>query len=236
MPSKRALAIRHVAFEDLGTFEPVLAEFGYSVSYCDIGKTQLDGRQLAAADLVVILGGPIGCYETTQYPFLNNEVEAIRVRLESGAPTLGICLGAQLIANALGAAVYPGPVKEIGWAPVVLTDHGLVSVARHLGQDGQVLHWHGDTFDLPPGARLLASTRDVRNQAYAIGTSVLAFQFHPEIRTEDHEQWLIGHAHELAANKIDIPALRADTKRNGPDLERRARSMLSEWLGNLPPS
>jgi len=234
MSKKEALAVRHVAFEDLGTFEPILNEFGYSVRYCDIGTTKLEGRALLQADLAVVLGGPIGCYENAQYPFLDTEIEALKARLELGAPTLGICLGAQLIAKALGAAVYPGPVKEIGWAPIILTEDGQRSVARHLGQEGLVLHWHGDTFDLPAGARLLASTERVNNQAYAIGSTILSFQFHPEVKTEDHEQWLIGHAHELAANKVDITHLRAATIRNGPDLARRAYWLLTEWLDNLP--
>src|SRR6185312_12283910 len=117
--SKRALAIRHVAFEDLGAFAPALEDAGYAITYADIGLDDLAG--LADPDLLVILCGPIGVYETDLYPWLADEIALIAKRLERGRPTLGICLGAQLMARALGASVAPGPAKEIGWKKLDLT-------------------------------------------------------------------------------------------------------------------
>ena len=230
---KTAVAIRHVAFEGLGSLEPILRECGYAVQYCDIGVDELRKVKPLKADLVIILGGPIGAYEDDKYPFLADEFYFLEQGLAAKWPTLGICLGAQLIARALGGRVYPGPAKEIGWAPVTLTEEGLHSPVGHLGQNGLVLHWHGDTFDLPSGAQLLASTHLVPNQAYAIGSNILAFQFHPEVLANDIERWLIGHACELAVAGIDLASLRADAARFGADLENRARLLFREWIGRL---
>jgi len=230
---KTAIAIRHVAFEDLGSFEAILSASGYRVCYRDVGKGELSEDEFVQTDLLIILGGPIGCYETDTYPFLKDEIELLTMRVRRNSPTIGICLGAQLIAAALGASVYRGPVKEIGWAPILITDEGMNSALKHLGHQKLVLHWHGDTFDLPSGARLLASTKHITNQAYAIGHNILGLQFHAEARVAGHEQWLIGHAVELATGHRDVTKLRDDMRRNGADLERRARMMFSDWLDGL---
>ena len=119
----------------------------------------------------------------------------IEKRIAAGLPTLGICLGAQLIARALGARVYPSGHTEIGWTPLALTDAGRASPVRHLdGAHTSMLHWHGDTFDLPDNATRLASTPACENQAFAWGNHVLGLQCHPEIRTDRFEPWLIGNA------------------------------------------
>ena len=110
---KTVLAIRHVAFEDLGGFEAPLKEAGYAIRYADMGVE--DVASLPSPDLLAVLGGPIGAYEDDLYPFLQDEIALITARLAAGRPILGICLGAQLMARALGARVYPGRAKEIGW-------------------------------------------------------------------------------------------------------------------------
>ncbi len=226
---KTAVAIRHLAFEDLGAFEPVLVREGFDVRYRDIGLDGLARLDPLAPDLLVVLGGPISVYEEDRYPFLVEEIALLRARLAAGRPTLGICLGAQLIACALGAAVYPGPQKEIGFAPIALTEAGRASCLAAF-EDAPVLHWHGDTFDLPAGAELLASTDVCRNQAFAIGRTTLAVQFHPEAGGPGFERWLIGHTLELAHAGIDVPALRAENKRLGEGLRRRAEECLARWL------
>jgi len=178
---KTAAAIRHVHFEDLGAFESVLTSSGYRIQYCDAGVSNLRSPELADCDLLVVLGGPIGAYEDDTYPFLADEIAMIEKRLNFARPALGICLGAQLFARALHARVFPGPAKEIGWAPVTLTSKGKHSPIRFL-EGVPVLHWHGDTFDLPEGAELLASTAVCQNQAFAYGKSVLAFSFTPKLQ------------------------------------------------------
>jgi GMP synthase (glutamine-hydrolysing) len=225
-----AVAIRHVPFEDLGAFRPELEAAGFAVRYHDAGVDDL--RAVPDADLLVVLGGPIGAYEDDIYPFLSDEIALIERRLAANRPTLGICLGAQLMARALGAKVYPGPAKEIGWAPLTLTEAGASSPLRHLG-DAPMLHWHGDTFDLPDGAERLASTPLCANQAFARGASALAFQFHPEADGTGFERWLIGHAVEIAQAKLSPVALRADTRRLAAAAGARGRRCLSAWLDGL---
>lgn len=230
--NRTAIAIRHVQFETLGTFEPELERAGYSLSYADVAHGDLAKLDALAPDMLVVLGGPIGVYETDTYPFLSAELALIETRLRAGLPTLGICLGAQLIAAALEARVAPTGTKEIGFAPLALTAEGAASLLRHLA-DVPVLHWHGDGFALPIGAALLATTQ-VSNQAFAIGPNVLGLQFHPEAdTTHDLEAWLIGHACELAGAGIDPRIIRADARRHGAALARAGRAMFAEWLAGL---
>lgn len=232
---KTLLALRHVAFEDLGAFAPALEARGYAIEYLEPGLQPLSARDPQAPDLLVILGGPISVYENALYPFLNGEIDFIRDRLQAGKPTLGICLGAQLIACALGARVYPGPAVEIGWTPLSLTDAGAQSPVRHLDAAlTDMLHWHGDTFDLPPGAELLASTPACRHQIYRRGPECLAFQCHPEADGDRIESWLVGHACELGKHRIDIPALREQSRARAAALRRQGRLCLEEWLDGLP--
>jgi GMP synthase (glutamine-hydrolysing) len=226
---KSALAIRHVAFEDIGAFAAPLAEAGYRLAYHDIG---VDPWPPPDADLMIVLGAPIGVYEEEIYPHLGPEKALLATRLAAGRPTLGICLGAQLMAAALGSRVYPGPAKEIGWAPIALTEAGSSSALAPLAHL-PLLHWHGDSFDLPSGAALLASTSLYRQQAFAIGRHALAFQFHPEADGQGFERWLIGHATELAAARIAVPRLRADAARFGAAAGAAGRACLSRWLGDL---
>ncbi len=232
---RTALAIRHVHFEDLGSFVAPITAAGYQVRYLDAGIDELRPRDIAAADLLVVLGGPVGAYEGDLYPILEEELGVLRCRLAAGAPTLGICLGAQLMARALGAHVAPSSAKEIGWAPVNLTEAGRIGPLRHL--DGvQMLHWHGDVFDLPPAAECLASTTLCPNQAFALGRTALGFQFHPEADGHGFERWLIGHAVELASvSGLSVTALRADAQRVGPAAGAAGQRCIAEWLDGLLP-
>jgi GMP synthase (glutamine-hydrolysing) len=140
--------------------------------------------------LLIVLGGPIGAYETDTYPFLAAEIALLERRLMHDRPTLGICLGSQLMAKALGARVFPGPLKEIGWGRIDLTEAGAGSSLASLGsEDSEVLHWHGDTFDLPAGAVRLACNANYENQAFAFGQAALALQFHAEADPGSLEKW-----------------------------------------------
>jgi GMP synthase (glutamine-hydrolysing) len=231
---KTAIAIRHVHFEDLGSLEPALERAGYQIRYADCGVDDIAALDPVAPDLVVVLGGPIGAYEDDLYPSLKHELNLLETRLGANRPTIGICLGAQLMARALGARVYPTGLKEIGWGQLILRPAGCESALRHLGQDDTaVLHWHGDTFDLPTGATLLASTEICANQAFSWSRNALAFQFHPEATASRLEQWFIGHACEIAATKLSVATLRADTLRHAKRLEIQARKCFAEWLTSI---
>ena len=226
---KIAAAIRHVAFEDLAGFELVLMRAGYDVHYYDVGVGDLQELHPLKPDLLFVLGGPIGAYEDDRYPFLSTEIGMLEARLAAGLPTMGICLGAQLIARALGARVYPGPAKEIGFAPLTLTEDG-GRTALSAFADNPVLHWHGDTFDLPQGCRRLASTDFCVNQAFSFGPATLAMQFHPEVDGHSFERWLIGHTLELAQAGIDVPVLRARNAELAPRLGDQTSIFLLRWL------
>ncbi|MGH8777671.1 glutamine amidotransferase [Paraburkholderia sp.] len=228
------LAIRHVHFEDLGSLELVLGERSRPVRYLDVGFARIEAPDPVAPSLMVVLGGPINASDDLHYPTLVPLVKKIETRIAAGLPTLGICLGAQLIARVLGARVYRGARSEIGWSPLTLTDAGRASPVRHLdAAHTSMLHWHGDTFDLPAGATRLASTAVCENQAFAWGHHVLGLQCHPEVRTDHFEPWLIGHASEIAAAGLDVRQLRDDTARFGPGLEAAARLMFGEWLDQV---
>jgi GMP synthase (glutamine-hydrolysing) len=221
------IAIRHVAFEDLG-----LLGRGFSLRYLEAGIDDIDATTLVAPDLVVVLGGPIGVYEEDLYPFLRGELAANRARMEAAKPTLGVCLGAQLMAKALGARVAPGPQKEIGWAPLALTAAGRASVL-HAFETTPVLHWHGDNFELPANAIRLASTSACPNQAFASGRNLLGLQFHIEVDPARIEQWLIGHTVELAKAGIDPCELRRQAATLGRATAERGRAALAAWLDGV---
>ena len=228
----KAVVIRHVLFEDLGTFATPLRDHGYDIRYLDAGVEPLDKDLLYDASLLIILGGPIGVSDVDSYPFLSEEMEAISRRIDAGRPVLGICLGAQLIAKALGADVAATGKVEIGYSALTLTAAGESSPLKVL--DGvPVLHWHGDQFEIPDGAELLASTPGFPNQAFRIGHRILAVQFHPEVDHRRIEQWLIGHSGELSAHGLSPDPIRRDAQTYGPDLEHRSAEVLGRWLQGI---
>jgi GMP synthase (glutamine-hydrolysing) len=226
------LVLRHVAFEDLGAFAPILEQRGL-VRVLDVGVDDLDAEDAGAPELVIVLGGPIGVYEEARYPFLAQETEWIARRIAAKRPLLGICLGAQLIAKAAGTRVYPSGVKEIGFAPITLTEAGRDSCLAPYSEDPIALHWHGDTFDLPQGAVLLASTESCRNQGFMLGPNVIGLQFHPEAGGRGFERWLIGHTVELSLAGVDVVQLRSAAARLWPALARKAEAVLRLWLEGL---
>ncbi|WP_425917921.1 glutamine amidotransferase [Acinetobacter sp. TSRC1-2] len=223
-------AIQHLAFEDLGHWEDIFYQLGFRVRYFEAGVDDLS-KAFQHKGLTIILGGPIGVYETADYPFLQQEIDLLKVRLEENLPTLGICLGAQLIAHALGAKVYAGHQKEIGWSKLSISniENNLLAPLS----DTAVLHWHGDTFDLPEQAKLLASSDVYPNQAFSVGKNILALQFHIEVAAESLEKWLIGHNCELRKAEINIPALRADNDKYAMPLETVATKILRTYMNQL---
>jgi GMP synthase (glutamine-hydrolysing) len=231
---RSAVALRHVAFEDLGLLAPIMEREGWDVSFCDAPLDDLGHPSIRNADLMIVLGGPIGVYETDDYPFLTSEIALIEDRLSRDLPTLGICLGGQLMAKALGSRVFKGPVKEIGWGTIRLTEEGMSSCLGDLrGDDAVVLHWHGDTFDLPSDATRLAANENYENQAFAYGRNALALQFHIEADPRQLEEWYVGHAAELAAAKISASDLRVATLRHKEGLAPRADRVFTRWLRQI---
>lgn len=174
----RAHHLQHVPFEGLGSIEPWLQDAGYEIS-----RTQFfNSRHLpdiGDIDLLVILGGPMSVNDEAKHPWLVKEKEYIRGAIESGKPVLGICLGAQLIANSLGGEVFASSEKEIGWFPIEAVNSESSSVFQ-FPKEIEVLHWHGETFSLPKDAVRIAKSKNCENQAFQIGGNVIGLQFHLE--------------------------------------------------------
>jgi GMP synthase (glutamine-hydrolysing) len=226
---KAALAVRHVHCEHLGTLEGALHELGYIVRYIDAPTADFQAEPLP--DLLVVLGGPISVNDTADYPFLEQELAFVRRSLNASRHVLGICLGAQLMAKALGARVTAMPHKELGWASLQATPAGERHPLRWLLQGSpEVLHWHGETFELPPGATRLCGTPECANQAFSVGRGALGLQFHPEVSFEQLETWFVAHTLELSSIGRDVSALRRESKAKAPLLHGLIRRFLNDWL------
>jgi len=237
MPSRQAVVLSHVAFEDLGSLEAPLRERGFAIETVDVATARFPLPQAESCDLLVVLGGPIGVYDRQEYPFLTSEIACIAARLAARRPVLGICLGAQLMAAALGARVYPGEHgAEIGWAPIEAASSQADSpqwFAPLLAPGLHHFHWHGDTFDLPLKALHLAKTKLYMNQSFSIDNFALGLQFHPEVTEAGLERWYVGHACELHHAGIAVEALRADAQRYAPALEAAATRFWKLWLDSI---
>jgi len=175
------LVLRHVQAEGLGLLANVLRELGIHHRYLDLPRGEPPPRDLRGVGGLIVLGGPMAAYQQDRYPFLATESGLVERALAAGRPVLGICLGAQLIASVLGARVYPGERREVGWAPITLTDDGRDdAVFGQMEPTLTVFHMHGDTYELPADARNLARSELYEQQAFRWGDLVYGLQFHLE--------------------------------------------------------
>ncbi len=176
----RIHSLQHVAFEDTGSIYQDLITQGHTLTTTHWYKGE-QAPKLDTFDVLIIMGGPMGVYDETEYPWLAAEKAFIAASIASGKKLLGICLGAQLIACVLGAKVTQNAHREIGWFPITISTSAREnSIAQILDNCAEVFHWHGDTFELPKGATLIASSTACANQVYVIGEQIYAFQFHLE--------------------------------------------------------
>jgi GMP synthase (glutamine-hydrolysing) len=186
------IVLRHTPAEGLGLLGNALRDLGVHNRYLDVPRGDALPKDVRSVGGVIALGGPMGAYETDQHPFLEGEATFIEKAIEAGRPVLGVCLGAQLIAHVLGARVYPGERREVGWAPVQLTDDGKDDpLFAGLDDSFTVFHLHGDTYELPPDAVNLARSSLYEQQAFRWGDTVYGFQFHLEL-TEPMIARLVG--------------------------------------------
>lgn len=230
---KTALIVRHVPREGAAGYLQPIEAAGYHIDRIDVASPDFAGVDLCDPDLLIMMGGPMGVYEADVHPWIPVQLAKLAQRLERDRPTLGVCLGSQMIAAALGARVYPGGHMELGFAPVTVTGTGAQSPLRHV--DGvPLLHWHSDTFDLPDNVDLLASTDRYAHQAFRRGANLLALQFHAEMGEDPRfDDWLTHFWADLdVAGQCGI-ALRRDHDDHGPGAVAAGRAMIGEWLAGI---
>lgn len=229
---KSALIIRHVPYEGVAGFRAPIEAAGFVIDRIDVTDPVFPSTDFLSPDLVVMMGGPMGVYEREAHPWIDCEIARLSMRIAAGRPTLGVCFGAQMIAAAMGAKVYAGSAKEVGFAPLTLADipgNPLAPIT-----DVPVLHWHGDTFDLPDGAERLASTALYANQAFRRGPNLLALQCHPEMGEDPRFHiWVEEGADYIAEAGVTQDRLRDDHEKLGSATVAAGRRMIANWLAGL---
>ena len=194
----KLLVFRHVAYEILGTLDPLLRNAGFRIKYVNFERHPDAIPNIDNYDGLIVLGGPMNVDQTDEYPNLLTEIDVIRKAIDERKPVLGICLGAQLLAKALGAKVKKNKKLEIGWYDVTPTSNGKKDdLISHFAGTEKIFQWHGDTFEIPKGAVHLASSKLCKNQAFKYGENAYGFQFHLEVDTNLIERWLNVPAHKI---------------------------------------
>lgn len=218
--------VQHVPFEGPGAIALWAKEKGYRISFSPLHEG-IPCPEPRKGDLLCVMGGPMNIYDDAIYPWLAIERAWLKEMVRMGYPVVGVCLGAQLLADALGARVFPHHTKEIGWMPIHWSEHA----RSHIGvlpEETTVLHWHGDTFELPDGAVPIARSAYCPNQGFLYGRC-LAFQFHLEAGQQETELMLKNCADELKTGVESIHS--AEAIRSGAQLYHQATAeVLRLWL------
>jgi GMP synthase-like glutamine amidotransferase len=225
----RIHSLQHVPFEDIGSLTQDVHDRAYSLTTTHWYKGDL-APALDSFDVLIVMGGPMGVYDETQHPWLTVEKKFLLEAINAGKKIMGICLGAQLIAGVLGAEVRPNSQREIGWFPLQINPDASHPLTQILAKSKLVFHWHGDTFALPKGAQLIASSEACTNQAYAIDNQIYGFQFHLET-TEASAAALIKHC---AADLDNLPYVQnAENIMQDKENFKVINSLMSEVFNQL---
>ncbi len=235
MPRPKILVFQHVPYEPLGTLDPLLKESGFRIRYVNFGRNPGVRPALDKYAALIVLGGPMNSDQIDTFPNLLTEVDIIREALERDMSVLGICLGAQLLAKALGGEVRRNPVREIGWYDVELTDAGRADpVLSAFAESQQVFQWHEDGISLPPGTLHLASSPASEVQAFRFGEHAYGFQFHLEVDSYLIERWLTVPGNQAVLEDerghIDPDAIRRQTPGSIDALQALSRQTFSRWI------
>jgi GMP synthase (glutamine-hydrolysing) len=226
--------LQHVACEGPGLIGEVLRERGVTTDIVRIHENAPVPQELGDASGLVVMGGPMGVYEVDQYPHLREEMRLIDSVLRQHRPVLGVCLGSQLLAAALGARVYPGQHKEIGWYEVELQeDAARDSLWRGQPRTFTPLHWHGDVFELPNGAVSLASSALARHQAFRYGDRAYGFLFHLEIMPPQLQGMVQTFQDELAEAKISPESIMLNAAERCCQAEKIGRQVFAKFAALL---
>ena len=235
MARPKVLVFQHVPYEPLGTLDPLLKEAGFRIRYVNFGRMPGQRPALERYAALIVLGGPMNADQIDTYPNLLTEVEIIREAVDRRMSVLGICLGAQLLAKALGGRVSRNPTREIGWYDVELTEAGLRDpVLSTFGPRQEVFQWHEDGISLPPGVECLASSPASAVQAFRHGEHAYGFQFHLEANRPLIERWLTVPAHQASLREEEGAIDPADILRRADasmaPLEALSRATFSRWI------
>ncbi len=230
--------IKHAPHEGLGSFEAACRRAGHDLELIDATQAGAHEWQAALeAKVLFVMGGSMGVYETDRYPFLRSELELLARRVARDAPTFGVCLGSQLLATAAGGRVTRSGRHEIGWFKVEPTEQGLVdAVVGPATWTEPVFHWHGDTFETPPGAVHLLRSERFSQQAFRLGRRSYALQFHPEVTLEDLPAWLASEP-DAEYGRVDGVQSQGQIldggRRFGPALEALADALIQRFLSDI---
>jgi GMP synthase (glutamine-hydrolysing) len=235
MARPKILVFQHVPYEPLGTLDPLLKEAGFRIRYVNFGRDPHQRPSLEKYEALIVLGGPMNAHQIDTYPNLATEVDVIREAVDSGMSVLGICLGAQLLAKALGGRVARNEEREIGWYDVELTEQGRADpVISSFAATQSVFQWHEDGICLPDGAEHLATSAASRVQAFRYGEHAYGFQFHLEVDASLVERWLTVPDNQpilaAEAGRIDPQVIRQQTARRVGDLQELSRATFSRWI------
>ena len=235
MARPKVLVFQHVPYEPLGTLDPLLKEAGFRLRYVNFGREPEQRPELDRYEALIVLGGPMNSDQIDSYPNLITEVEIIREAVDRDMSVLGICLGAQLLAKALGGTVSRNEVREIGWYDVELTAAGRRDpVLSTFAPRQEVFQWHEDGIGLPPAATLLASSPASPVQAFRYGEHAYGFQFHLEADLPLIERWLRVPAHQASLREesgcIDPGQIRRRAETSVGPLEQLSRMTFSRWI------
>ena len=232
MPS--VLVVQHAVSETIGSFSTVLAERGIQAQCLETFKRAQIPSSLGPHSGLILMGGPMSVYEEDIYPFIGEERRLILNCLRENRPVLGVCLGSQMIASALGARVIPGAVKEIGWKRVTLTEEGKQDpLLTGIPAVFPGFHWHSDVFDLPKEATRLASSEMTECQAFRYRTNVYGFLFHPEVTEQTVSAMAQNFASELQIEGIEAASLLTTAKEVLPRLGPINQEVFRRWVGLL---
>ena len=232
MRRRKILVFQHVPYEPLGSLDPLLRNAGFRIRYVNFGRNPLARPSLDGYAGLIVLGGPMNVGDVDTHPHLATEIELLRQAHARGMRILGICLGAQLLAHALGATVEAAPSKEIGWYDVAVSDAGRSDpVIGEFEPVQRVFQWHADRFELPDGAVSLARS-PVGEQAYRIGDTAYGFQFHLEVDRSLIERWITLplYTAQLHADRVDIDAIRSETVEHIAMLESLSQRTFGKWI------